>query len=290
MRYHADAGPGKPARRLTRPARGPTREPMKIATWNINGVKARLEGAVTWLKEASPTSSACRRSRASTRRSRPSAFEELGYNVAVHGQKGFNGVAILSKRPFDEIAVRGLPGDDSDDHARYIEVMRAAQRRRGARRQSLSAQRQSDRHRQVRLQARLDEALRGAHARAARPTRSRSCCRRLQRHPRADRRQEPRGLDRRRALPAARRAPPSARSSISGSPTPCAPACRGPASTPSGTIRPAPGRRTTASASTTSCSRRRPPTGWLPAGIDKHTRGWEKPSDHVPVWVEMDLD
>ena len=40
----------------------------------------------------------------------------------MHGQKGFNGVAILSKRPFDEIAVRGLPGDDSDAHARYIEV------------------------------------------------------------------------------------------------------------------------------------------------------------------------
>ena len=43
----------------------------------------------------------------------------------MHGQKGFNGVAILSKRPFDEVAVRGLPGDDSDAHARYIEVLRA---------------------------------------------------------------------------------------------------------------------------------------------------------------------
>ena len=55
--------------------------------------------------------------------SRPSAFEELGYNVAVHGQKGFNGVAILSRRPFDEVTVRGLPGDEADDHARYIEVV-----------------------------------------------------------------------------------------------------------------------------------------------------------------------
>jgi exodeoxyribonuclease-3 len=48
------------------------------------------------------------------------AFEDLGYNVAVHGQKGFNGVALLSKLPFDEVT-RGLPGDSDDVQARYIE-------------------------------------------------------------------------------------------------------------------------------------------------------------------------
>ena len=48
-------------------------------------------------------------------------FEGLGYNVAVHGQKTFNGVAILSKFKFDEV-IKGLPGDDSDDHARFIEA------------------------------------------------------------------------------------------------------------------------------------------------------------------------
>src|SRR5581483_9939656 len=95
---------------------------MKIATWNINGIKARLDGAVTWLKEASPDV-ACFQEIKSTSEAFPTEpFEALGYNVAVHGQKGFNGVAILSRRPFDEIAVRGLPGDESDSHARYIEV------------------------------------------------------------------------------------------------------------------------------------------------------------------------
>ena len=49
-------------------------------------------------------------------------FESLGYNVAVHGQKTFNGVAILSKLNFDEITQR-LPGNDEDDHARFIEVV-----------------------------------------------------------------------------------------------------------------------------------------------------------------------
>ena len=96
---------------------------MKIATCNINGVRARLEGAVTWLKETSPDV-ACFQEIKSVDEAFPAgAFEDLGYNVAVHGQKGFNGVAILSKRPFDEVAVRGLPGDEADTHARYIEVV-----------------------------------------------------------------------------------------------------------------------------------------------------------------------
>ena len=96
---------------------------MRIATWNINGVKARLDGALTWLKETQPDV-ACFQEIKSVDEGFPTeAFQDLGYNAAVHGQKGFNGVAILSKRPFDEIAVRGLPGDESDAHARYIEVV-----------------------------------------------------------------------------------------------------------------------------------------------------------------------
>ena len=50
------------------------------------------------------------------------AFERLGYNVAVHGQKTYNGVALLSKTPLEDVR-RGLPGDDGDDHARYIEAV-----------------------------------------------------------------------------------------------------------------------------------------------------------------------
>ncbi len=96
---------------------------MKIATWNINGVKARLEGTLAWLKETAPDV-ACFQEIKSVDEAFPAqAFEDLGYNVAVHGQKGFNGVAILSRQPFDEVAVRGLPGDDGDAHARYIEVV-----------------------------------------------------------------------------------------------------------------------------------------------------------------------
>ncbi len=58
----------------------------------------------------------------STRAFPREVFEGLGYNVAVHGQKTFNGVAILSKLPFDEVTPR-LPGDDEDDHARFIEAV-----------------------------------------------------------------------------------------------------------------------------------------------------------------------
>ena len=96
---------------------------MRIATWNINGVKARLDGALTWLKETSPDVVCFQEIKSVTEAFPAEPFEEAGYNVAVHGQKGFNGVAILSKRPFDEVAVKGLPGDGGDAHARYIEVL-----------------------------------------------------------------------------------------------------------------------------------------------------------------------
>jgi exodeoxyribonuclease-3 len=95
---------------------------MKIATWNINGVKARLDTATAWIKDAGPDV-LCMQEIKSEDLSFPSEiFEELGYNVAVHGQKGFNGVAILSKLPLEDVS-RGLPGDDADDHARFIEAV-----------------------------------------------------------------------------------------------------------------------------------------------------------------------
>ncbi|WP_181706923.1 exodeoxyribonuclease III [Chthonobacter rhizosphaerae] len=93
---------------------------MRIATWNINGVKARIETALSWLGEASPDV-VCLQEIKSVDEAFPRAeFERLGYNVETHGQKGFNGVAILSKLPFDEVN-RGLPGDDEDAQARFIE-------------------------------------------------------------------------------------------------------------------------------------------------------------------------
>jgi len=93
---------------------------MKIATWNINGVKARIENLVAWLKESQPDI-VCLQEIKTVDEGFPRAeVEALGYNVETHGQKGFNGVAILSKLPFGEV-IRGLPGDDEDDQARFIE-------------------------------------------------------------------------------------------------------------------------------------------------------------------------
>lgn len=94
---------------------------MKIATWNINGVKARLESALTYLRQESPDIICLQEIKSVDENFPTEVFEELGYNVATHGQKGFNGVAIFSKLPFDEVT-RRLPGDDGDEQARYIEA------------------------------------------------------------------------------------------------------------------------------------------------------------------------
>ena len=95
---------------------------MKIATWNINGVKARIEQLKGWLALARPDV-VCLQEIKSVDEGFPSSdIEALGYNVAVHGQKGFNGVALLSRAPLDDIR-RGLPGEDEDAQARYIEAV-----------------------------------------------------------------------------------------------------------------------------------------------------------------------
>ncbi len=98
---------------------------MRIATWNINGVKARLEGLLAWLRLASPDIVCLQEIKSVDEGFPASEIEALGYNVAVHGQKGFNGVAILSKLPLEDVS-RGLPGDPDDHQARYIEAVVAA--------------------------------------------------------------------------------------------------------------------------------------------------------------------
>ncbi|MEL6297641.1 MAG: exodeoxyribonuclease III [Pseudomonadota bacterium] len=94
---------------------------MKIATWNINGVKARIETVKSWLGETSPDVVCLQEIKSMTEAFPAGDFEDLGYNVAVAGQKGFNGVAILSKQPLDDV-VTALPGDETDEQARYIEA------------------------------------------------------------------------------------------------------------------------------------------------------------------------
>lgn len=93
---------------------------MKIVTWNINGVRARIENLVHWLKESAPDIVCLQEIKTVDDQFPRFEIEALGYNVETHGQKGFNGVAILSKLRFDEVN-RGLPGDDSDEQARFIE-------------------------------------------------------------------------------------------------------------------------------------------------------------------------
>jgi exodeoxyribonuclease-3 len=95
---------------------------VRIATWNVNSIKQRLDSAVTWLAERKPDIVCLQETKCVDDAFPRESFEALGYNVAVHGQKTFNGVALLSKLPFDEVS-NGLPGDDADDHARFIEAV-----------------------------------------------------------------------------------------------------------------------------------------------------------------------
>jgi exodeoxyribonuclease-3 len=95
---------------------------VKLATWNVNSVKARLPAVLEWLKEASPDV-VCLQEIKTTDETFPALeFQSLGYNCAVHGQKSYNGVAILSRRPLEDVSPR-LPGGDDDDHSRYIEAV-----------------------------------------------------------------------------------------------------------------------------------------------------------------------
>ena len=94
---------------------------MRIATWNVNSIKQRMDSALTWLKEREPDVVCLQETKCVDDAFPRLEFESAGYNVAIHGQKTFNGVAILSKFRFDDVS-SGLPGDDSDDHARFIEA------------------------------------------------------------------------------------------------------------------------------------------------------------------------
>jgi exodeoxyribonuclease III len=95
---------------------------VKIATWNINGTKARLEGLIAWLEEASPDIVCLQEIKCTDEAFPREPLEALGYNVAVHGQKGFNGVAVLAKMPLEEVR-SGLDGGDEDTQARFLEAV-----------------------------------------------------------------------------------------------------------------------------------------------------------------------
>lgn len=94
---------------------------MRIATFNINGVKARIETLLTWLKESAPDVAILQEIKSVDEAFPRELIEELGYQVETHGQKSFNGVALLSKLPLEDVS-RGLPGDEGDEQARWIEA------------------------------------------------------------------------------------------------------------------------------------------------------------------------
>ncbi|SMO91148.1 exodeoxyribonuclease III [Paracoccus laeviglucosivorans] len=94
---------------------------MKIATFNINGVRARIETLTGWLSEAQPDVVVLQEIKTQDEGFPAEPIADLGYNIETHGQKGFNGVAILSRYPIEDV-MRGLPGDDTDEQSRYIEA------------------------------------------------------------------------------------------------------------------------------------------------------------------------
>ncbi len=94
---------------------------MKIASFNINGIKARINALPDWLDEAQPDVALLQEIKSVDEAFPREIFEDRGYSVESHGQKGFNGVAILSKLPLEDIT-RGLPGDEADEQARWIEA------------------------------------------------------------------------------------------------------------------------------------------------------------------------
>lgn len=94
---------------------------MKIASWNVNSIKARLPNVLAWLKEAAPDVALLQELKTVEDGFPLMEIEELGYNCAIAGQKSYNGVAVLSKFPL-EVETKVLPGNDDDEQARYLEA------------------------------------------------------------------------------------------------------------------------------------------------------------------------
>ena len=101
---------------------------MRIATWNVNSVNARLETVVRWFEEAKPDVACLQEIKCVDEKFPTEAFERLGYNVVVHGQKTYNGVALLSKTPLEDVrrGADGQPGQYTVRRGRH-----AVRRRRG---------------------------------------------------------------------------------------------------------------------------------------------------------------
>ena len=95
---------------------------MKIATYNVNGVNGRLPVLLRWLEEATPDIVCLQELKAPDEKFPAAAIREIGYDAVWHGQKSWNGVAILSRVGSIRETRRGLPGDPDDSHSRYLEA------------------------------------------------------------------------------------------------------------------------------------------------------------------------
>lgn len=95
---------------------------LSIAAWNVNSVRTRLPHLLDFLKTESPDIVLLQETKCLDEQFPRMEIEELGYNIATHGQKSYNGVAILSKSPLEDVT-HGLPGDSTDAQARYIEAI-----------------------------------------------------------------------------------------------------------------------------------------------------------------------
>lgn len=96
---------------------------MKIATYNVNGINSRLPVFLRWLKETAPDVACLQELKAPHEKIPTAAIEAAGYEAIWHGQKSWNGVAILSRIGMPQEICRVLPGDPDDSHSRYIEAM-----------------------------------------------------------------------------------------------------------------------------------------------------------------------
>ncbi len=94
----------------------------KIVSWNVNSVRARLPQVLKWISQANPDILLLQELKCEEATFPREAFEDAGYNIAMAGQKTYNGVAILSKEPLEDVCV-GLPGNEEDPQARYIEAV-----------------------------------------------------------------------------------------------------------------------------------------------------------------------
>lgn len=96
---------------------------MKIATYNVNGINGRLPVLLRWLEETRPDVACLQELKAPQEKFPEEAIKNAGYHAIWHGQKSWNGVAILSRNEAPKEVRRTLPGDEEDVHSRYIEAV-----------------------------------------------------------------------------------------------------------------------------------------------------------------------